>query len=698
MKSMRNWMLVGAACLGLARGPAVEAAGLLVADGGFGGVLEVQDHAVDVTINNGIAVTRVTQVFKNTENRTVEALYSFPVPKGASVANFSMWINGKEMVGEVLEKKRAREIYESYKRTRVDPGLLEQVDYKTFEMRIFPIGPQASQKVEITYYQELEVDADWAVYVYPLATSPRPGLAAETKGKFSFSLDAKSSVPIVKMESPSHAQDFVLTKVAPNYRQASMETTGGSLAKDFVIAFQMERPQTGFDLITSKESGADGYFCLTLTPGQELEKGGQGMDYVFVLDISGSMADEGKLLISKDSLGAFLENLGAEDRFEVMAFNTQPHLAFRELKGVGEEALAAARTFLQTQEARGGTSLLPALSTAMKYAAPDRPLNVVILSDGLTENRDRAALAQAGSARPANARIFCIGVGNDVNRPMLEQIAKETGGLAAFVSRGDNLARQASAFRRKLTRPMATGLEFKLDGVGVYDLTPAALPNLYHGSPVKLYGRYKQGGEGIVRFRASVNGVEWKAEVPLDFPAASLENPEVDRMWAMQRVDELLKQADAKGSRDGVSAEVIRLGEGHSIVTEFTSFIVLENDGEYQRWKIERKNQERFGRDRKVMAARKEALEKLRDKALADLGPEAVQPAQAAPLLAKNTASAPAGGQPFSAPRQQGDIQSAPSSGGGGSLSLLFVLAAVWCRRRFAPNSARGEAVQKLPA
>jgi Ca-activated chloride channel family protein len=146
--------------------------------------LEIKEHDVNVTINNGIAVTRVTQVFVNTEKRQVEALYTFPVPKGASVANFSMWIKGKEMVGEVLEKKRAREIYNSYKRRRRDPGLLEQVDYKTFEMRIFPIAPIAEQKVEIVYYQELNVDQDQATYVYPLATVTRKDINTRTTGKF----------------------------------------------------------------------------------------------------------------------------------------------------------------------------------------------------------------------------------------------------------------------------------------------------------------------------------------------------------------------------------------------------------------------------------------------------------------------------------------------------------------------------------
>src|SRR5688500_16642491 len=188
------------------------AAGLLIAEGGLRGVLENQEHDVKVTINNGIAVTKVIQVFKNTESRQVEALYTFPVPKGASVANFSMWINGREMVGEVVEKQRAREIYNSYKQVRRDPGLLEQVDFRTFEMRIFPIGPGAEQKVQITYYQELDFDHDWVTYVYPLATTTRKDIDSRTTGKFAFSLDAKSAVPIVTLESPSHGDGFVTAK------------------------------------------------------------------------------------------------------------------------------------------------------------------------------------------------------------------------------------------------------------------------------------------------------------------------------------------------------------------------------------------------------------------------------------------------------------------------------------------------------
>src|SRR4030095_10012506 len=111
---IRTLLAIGCAAV-LCHAAPSKAAGLLVADGGLGGTLEVKEHNVDVTINNGVAVTKVTEIFQNMEQRQVEALYTFQVPKGASVANFSMWINGKEMAGEVLEKKKAREIYESYK-------------------------------------------------------------------------------------------------------------------------------------------------------------------------------------------------------------------------------------------------------------------------------------------------------------------------------------------------------------------------------------------------------------------------------------------------------------------------------------------------------------------------------------------------------------------------------------------------------
>ncbi|MEM9367406.1 MAG: VIT domain-containing protein, partial [Planctomycetota bacterium] len=296
MKTHRVAALAGAVLsLGLWGGSA-RAAGMLVADGGQGGKLEIESQDVRVTINNSIAVTQIDQIFVNTEDRIVEALYTFPVPRGASVSNFSMWIAGKEMIGEVVEKQRAREIYNSYKRVKRDPGLLEQVDFKQFEMRIFPIAARAKQRVRIEYYQELNQDHDWATYVYPLATvtGDRP-IDTRVQGRFSLNLDVLSEVPIQELRSESHEDDFVIVDHAPDHAQAAMELTEGDLSRDIVLAFQTKRPRTGVDVVTSNPKDEDGYFMVTVTPGEDLSSTIEPMDYVFLLDISGSMARDEKL-------------------------------------------------------------------------------------------------------------------------------------------------------------------------------------------------------------------------------------------------------------------------------------------------------------------------------------------------------------------------------------------------------------------
>ncbi|MDM8537151.1 VIT and VWA domain-containing protein [Desulfobacterales bacterium HSG17] len=698
MKSIMNYFkklgnglaaitLAAALCFVMIQTNTANSAGLLIADGGFGGVLEIKEHDVKVVINNGVAVTHVTQVFHNTENRQVEALYTFPVPKGASVANFSMWINGKEMVGEVLEKQRAREIYNSYKRKRQDPGLLEQKDYKTFEMRIYPINPNADQKVQISYYQEMEIDHDRAVYVYPLGTVTREDINSQTTGRFAINAEIKSAIPITSVESPSHKDSFVVADHSDTFKLASLETSGGSLGADVVISYNLARAQTGFDLITSKQGNEDGFFYLTLTTGRELKTLDTGMDFVFLMDISGSMENDRKLIISRNSLEAFVDELGQEDRFEVMAFNVNAETVFGELRPGTDEMKGQAKAFMGSKSARGGTVLSPAMTTAYKYGDPDRTLNVVILSDGMTEQGERQTLMQLIASRPQNARVFCIGVGNEVNRPLLEQLAEDSGGLASFISRGDNFKLQAKGFRRKLMHPVATDLEIDFRGIQVYDVEPQKLPNLYHGSPIRIYGRYKGDGEAEITLNGNVQGIEMKQAGKMVFPEIDSDNPEIERMWAWKRVDRLLKQADRTNSRNTVVNEIVALAEDYSIVTEYTSFLVLENDAEYKRWKIERRNMNRIGRDRNAQEKRKKQMENIRSKAVQAIGPQ--------PELKKITARQPVSQRIASAPRQapgnnspaikqqpKKRRQSMDFNFGGGPVGPLFVGLAYWLRRR----------------
>lgn len=469
--------------------------------------------------------------------------------------------------------------------------------------------------------------------------------------------------------------------------QASLETPEGSLAKDIVLAVQLSRPKTGLDLITSNPRGEDGYFQLTMTAGEDLATFDTGMDFVFVLDVSGSMANDGKMVISRDAITSFIDELGAKDRFEVLSFNVLPQPLFNSLRDTGVESRKAALAFLDSREGRGGTVLKPALDTALRYADPDRPLNIVILSDGMTEQQERAALLQASSRHGGGVRIFCIGVGNEVNRPLLEQLAQESGGLAAFISQGDDFARQAKAFRRKLTRPVMDNIRLDFGKLAVYDMVPQRLPNLYHGNPVRVYGRYKGEGEAGIVIKGTVQGREISQTATLAFGGKdnNPDNPEIERMWAWRRVDELQKQADREGDRAGVIGEIIRLGESYSIVTEYTSFLVLENDAEYQRWKIERRNEDRTTRDRSSQDRTRNRLAAIRDKAVATIGPAAA----GAEAPAAQPGGAPAGAKPAIDPTPAAAVPRPRSPGNGidfspgtGPVGPLFLLLSGWMVRR----------------
>lgn len=599
-----------------------QASGLLIADGGLGGVLEIKEQDVSVVINNGIAVTEIRQVFLNTEKRIVEALYTFPVPNGASVSNFSMIINGKEMIGEVVEKKRARQIYESYKAVKRDPGLLEQVDYKSFELRVFPIAAGAEQHIKITYYQQLDFDHDNATYVYPLATSTRAAVNEKTTGKFAMTLDVKSEIPITKLFSPSHENAFAITNHTPNYTRASLEIPQGDLSRDVVVAFDTERPHTGIDLIASKRSNEDGYFMLTMAAGKELKEYGAGMDYVFVVDISGSMENEGKLTLSRNVVKAFIGDLQKEDRFEVMTFNSAPQTHFQSLTPVTDEAKRTSGDFLLAQRAKGGTVLRPAVLTAYKYKDADRPLNVVILSDGMTENKEQAELLALIGKAPAGTRVFCIGVGNDVNRPLLKQLAEGAGGLAAFVSQQDDFMRQSQAFRRKLMRPVATNVNISFEGVEIYDVLPKTLPDLFYGSPLRMVGRYKKSGQIAIAVNAEVMGQPMVQNVKAQLPASEEANPEIERMWAFSQVQQHMDNLRRNGPSESTEGEIVRLCEGYSIVSEYASFIVLENDSEYKRWSIQQRNATRVQRDNIARKELQTQLERMREESLSAIGPK----------------------------------------------------------------------------
>src|SRR4029077_3540793 len=155
--------------------------------------LAMVGHDVKINIEDQVAVTHVTQTFKNHTSRPLEATYVFPVPKGASVKKFTMWVDGKEVPGELVEADKARQIYTDIVRRTQDPGLLEYMGNNLLKVRVFPVPANGEQKLALSYTSVASSDAGLVEYVYPLKSDAK---AVRTLDRFTIDATIKAQQPI----------------------------------------------------------------------------------------------------------------------------------------------------------------------------------------------------------------------------------------------------------------------------------------------------------------------------------------------------------------------------------------------------------------------------------------------------------------------------------------------------------------------
>src|SRR5262245_15574329 len=197
----------------LAAAAPAQARGLLIPTEKQVPQLAMLNHQVNITIDDHVATTRVEQTFRNHTDRQLEATYIFPVPKGASVRKFVMWVDGKEVRGELVEAAKARQIYTAIVQRTQDPGLLEYMGSNLLRLRVFPVPPEGDQKIALSYTAVAEKENGLVEYVYPLK---HDGKAAQTLEKFSINVDLKSQHALTNIYSPSHP----ITMTRPSDRRA----------------------------------------------------------------------------------------------------------------------------------------------------------------------------------------------------------------------------------------------------------------------------------------------------------------------------------------------------------------------------------------------------------------------------------------------------------------------------------------------
>jgi len=556
-----------------------QAKGMLIPEDKKVPPLAMLNHKVNVSMEDQVAVTKIEQTFRNHTSRQLEATYVFPVPKGASVREFAMWVNGKKVSGELLEAAKAKQIYTEIVRRTQDPGLLEYIGTDLLSMRVFPILPHADQKVEMSFTSVSRKDHDVVEYVYPLKTD---GKATATLDEFSMKLSLKSQHPIVNVYSPTHAIN--IKRVNDREATVEFEKQQALLDKDFQVFYTTSGKDVGLTALQHRPvSTEDGHFMLLISPRAELAKDQQvPRDLVFVLDTSGSMLEGGRLDQAKKALKFCLGSLTEKDRFGVINFATTVNRYRDDLTPVSAEQVKNAQKWVDNLKATGGTAINAALLSALELRSKEegRIFNVVFFTDGkptIGETNTDKILANVSKQNTASTRIFAFGVGNDLNAGFLDTLAEQSRAVCSYVKPDEDIEVKVSSFFGKINHPVLANLKLQVsEGVRISEIYPPNLPDLFHGDQLVILGRYQGSGNVGVKLTGTV-GKETKEFVyATDFsPKTPNEKPFVEDLWARRKVGYLLDQIRLNGEKKELVDEVTTLAKKYGITTPYTSFLIV---------------------------------------------------------------------------------------------------------------------------
>lgn len=536
--------------------------------------LAIKYHHVDIQIKDQVATTRVDQVFVNDNPWTAEGTYIFPLPEGAAVSDFVMWVDGKAVHGEILEADEARTIYDDVVRRMKDPALLEYVGRKALKASVFPIPPGEERKIELEYSQILPVENGLVHYIYPLSTerfSSRPLEDLVVRAQI------ESREPLKAVYSSRH--EVSIDREDDYHALLGLEQSDVLPDRDFELFYTISSEKIGLNLLSFKEEGQDGFFLLLAAPDVKVnEEEIVVKDIILVLDTSGSMQGE-KMDQAKEAARYVLNHLNPLDRFAIVSFATTTRSFSPSLEPAAQADKG--KDFLDRLEAMGSTDINRAMIEAVGLAEEVRPTTLIFLTDGLpTEGVTvtGAILDNVAREAPDNVRIFSFGVGDDVDTDLLDQISMDHGGASTYVRPGEEIDEEVSAFYRRVKMPVLSDLSLDWGDIIVDQVYPQRIPDLFAGSQLIMLGRYREGGPAKITLKGMVNQEErsytyedlsFRKEGGDDF---------IPRLWATRAVGYYLTQIRLYGEKQEWIDSIVSLSTRYGIITPYTSFLVQEKD------------------------------------------------------------------------------------------------------------------------
>lgn len=547
--------------------------------------------SVRAELSGFLARVTVTQEFENPLAERIEAVYTFPLSARAAVDDMTLLVGSRAIKGTIKRREEARQIYENARRQGHLAALLDQERPNIFTQAVANIQPKEKVRVTISYVETLAYEAGSYQFSFPMVVGPRyiPGHVPDaariappvtpegTRAGHDISVEVTldAGVPIDNLQSASHAVNIE----RPNRHTAKVVLADRAVIpnKDFLLRYDVAGARIE-DAVLTHRAARGGFFTLILQPPERVAPSEiTPKELVFVLDTSGSMSGF-PIEKAKEVIHLALENMHPADTFNLITFAGDTHILFSQPMPATRENIRQAQEFLASRRGSGGTEMMKAIRAALDPTDSQQHVRIVaFLTDGYVGN-DFEIIGEV--QRHPNARVFSFGIGSSVNRFLLDKMAEHGRGEVEYVSLQDDGSKAARRFHERMRTPMLTDIAVDWGGLPVEHIYPKRIPDLFAAKPLILHGAYTGPARGTVRLTGKVAGKPYTRSIAVDLPAAQPAHDTLAPLWARARIGDLMAQ-DYKGLQSGnfpndVKEQIVQLGLEYRLVTQFTSFVAVE--------------------------------------------------------------------------------------------------------------------------
>ncbi len=567
-------------------------------------VCPLKHTEVKAEISGFISRVVVTQHFENTFKEKIEAVYTFPLPQNAAVDDMTMNIGERTVRGKILPREEAQAVYEAAKSSGKTASLLDQERPNIFTQSVANILPGEQIKISISYVETLSYVNGAYEFVFPMVVGPRyvpgessasaqgTGFASDTdrvpdgsrittrpamRAGHDISLDVTLDAGLIIDDLNSKTHQIHIQR--PDQHSARLRLIEGKTIpnKDFIFRYDVASRDIQDALLTHR-SDKGGFFTLMLQPPERITaEVVTPKELVFVLDTSGSM--EGfPIEKAKETMKLALNSLYPSDTFNLITFAGDTHILFPKPVPATRANMNKAQAFLRKLEGSGGTEMMTAIKAALAPSKDQSHIRIVcFMTDGYVGN-DMEIISEV--QKHPNARVFSFGIGESVNRFLLDKMAEAGRGEVEYVSLNDDGSAAALRFHERVRSPLLTDISIDWSGLPVADVYPQRIPDLFGAKPLVLTGRYTSAGRGTIRLKGKMAGNDFVREIPVDFPETMASHDVLASLWARNRVDNLMGQ-DFEGAQNGqmrpeLKETITQLGIEYRLMTQFTSFVAVE--------------------------------------------------------------------------------------------------------------------------